>query len=171
MDIPVIETERLRLRAPKMADVEPYWVFSASDNSRTVGGPFARHTVFTRLSAIAGHWTLRGFGRWMIADKATDEALGIVGPFFPDDWPEAEIAWTVFPNAEGKSVAFEAAKAARAFAYETLGWSTAVSCVAPDNPRSEALAKRMGCALEGAFEHDDYGVLNIWRHPAPEALR
>ena len=121
-DIPTLETTRLRLRGPKMADCEPYAAFSASDNSRSVGGPFPRHTVFTRLAAIAGHWTLRGYGRWIVADKSTDEALGIVGPFHPEEWPEAEIAWTVFPSAEGKGVAFEAATEARAQA--ACRWSS-----------------------------------------------
>lgn len=171
VDIPTLETERLRLRAPKMADCDPYAVFSESDNSRFVGGPFPRHTVFTRLSAIAGHWNLRGYGRWIVADKTTDEAQGIVGPFHPEEWPEPEVAWTVFPNAQGQSIAFEAATAARAYVYQTLGWKTVVSCVAPDNARSEALAKRMGCTADGAFEHEEYGTLNIWRHPAPEALQ
>ena len=77
----------------------------------------------------------------------------------------------MFGSAEGRGVAFEAAIAARAWAYRTLRWSSVISCVAGDNARSEALAKRMGCEIEGVFEHPDYGPLNIWRHPAPEALQ
>ena len=110
--IPTLHTERFVLRAPKMADLQQFATFRAGPRSALVGGPFPAASAFTALCGIAGHWTLRGFGRFLVADRETDEALGIVGPFFPDDWPEPEIAWTVFDNAEGRGVAFEAAQAA-----------------------------------------------------------
>lgn len=169
--IPVIETENLRLRAPQMSDLAPYAAFGASEQSAHVGGPFSETQVFVKLAAVAGHWTMRGFGRFLVADRKTDEALGIVGPYFPSDWPQPELAWTVFGAAEGRGVAFEAAKAARAWAYETLGWASTVSCISPDNTRSQRLADRLGAVKEAApFVHPEYGVLEIWRHPAAETL-
>ena len=167
--IPEIETERLRLRAPRWDDFEAYAAFNASDRSVGVGGPYTRSRAFQRLGGVIGHWQLRGYGRWMVADKNTDEALGVVGPYFPEGWPEPEIAWTVFEAAEGRGIAYEAAKAARAFAYQALGWTTAISCVVPDNTRSAALAQRMGCVADGVHQHPDGYTLNIWRHPGPEA--
>ena len=113
---------------------------------------------------------MRGYGRWMVADKHTDEALGVVGPFYPDDWPEPEIAWSVFEAAEGRGVAFEAAMASRDYAYKTLGWTTAISCVEPGNDRSIALARRMGAELEDDFTTVDGLLLHVFRHPAPEAV-
>lgn len=169
--IPVIETERLRLRGAEMRDFEAYAAFR-TDPLRTqgVGGPNTRAEAFDKLGEIIGHWHLRGFGRWVVADKNTDEALGVVGLYFPDDWPEPEIAWSVFANTEGKGVAFEASVASRNFAYDTLGWTTAVSCVVPENTRSAALALRLGCVLDGQHETPDGLVLDVYRHPAPEAL-
>jgi ribosomal-protein-alanine N-acetyltransferase len=107
----------------------------------------------------------------MIADRETDAPLGVVGPYFPEGWPEPEIAWTVFEQAEGRGIAFEAAQEARRFAYETLGWTTAISCTMPENTRSQALAQRMGCVRDGTYGHPEGYTLHIWRHPAPEALR
>ena len=167
--IPMIETERLRLRAPRLSDFDAYAAFCASPRSAGVGGPFGRGEAFQKLSALLGHWALRGFGRFMVADRATDEPLGVVGPMHPVEWPEPEIAWSVFDEAEGKGVAHEAALAARRFAYETLGWRTAVSLTTPENLRSQALAQRLGCVRDGVFEHPEFGPLLIWRHPAPEA--
>lgn len=166
--IPTLETQNLRLRAPGPQDFEAYLTFRASPRSVGVGGPYDRTTSFFDFSAIIGHWAMLGFGRWVVADPETDEALGIVGLMSPPDWPEPEIAWSVFEGAEGRGIAFEAACAARAYAYDTLGWPTVISCTLPDNTRSIALAKRMGATYERDFEHDKIGTLNIWRHTGPE---
>lgn len=170
MAIPTVETERLRLRAPAMADFPAVAAFRASGRTAHVGGPQGQAGAFTGFCALFGHWALRGFGRWIVADRETDEALGVVGPFFPVDWPEPEIAWTVFAHAEGRGVAFEAATAARAWAYGTLGWTTAVSLIDPANARSVALARRMGAREDGTHAHPEYGTMHVWRHPGPEAL-
>lgn len=165
--IPTLQTDRLTLRAPEMRDFDTYAAFRASDRAKTVGGPFNRAASFQALSAIAGQWQLRGYGRWLIADRATDAALGVAGIFHPEDWPEPEIAWSVFEAAEGRGIAFEAAQAARSYAYGTLGMPAIISMVAPDNTRSVALARRLGATPEGPFEHPTYGTMHIWRHPGP----
>lgn len=168
--IPTIETENLRLRCPEMRDFDAFAAFRM-DAARTagVGGPCTRAQAFDKLGEIIGHWHLRGYGRWMVADKVTDEPLGVVGPFYPDDWPEPEIAWSVFANAEGRGVAFEAAQAALRFAFETLDWDTAISCVEPANTRSHALAKRLGAVKEADFTTVDGLHLNVYRHPKEAA--
>jgi len=165
--IPTLTTERLTLRAPQASDFDVYAEFCASDRSRGVGGPYNREQSFARLTAIIGHWHLRGFGRWLVADRETDEPLGTVGPMAPTDWPEPEIAWTLFASAEGRGIAYEAALAARDYVYDVLNWPTVISCTVPDNHRSIALAKRMGAVQEPSFQHPTIGELLVWRHPAP----
>lgn len=167
VSIPTLTTERLTLRAPEDRDFPAYAAFRASDRARFVGGPNSEWDAWNMLCSIAGHWQIRGYGRWIVADKSDDRALGVVGPFYPIDWPEPEIAWTMFGGAEGKGYAYEAATAARRFAYDTLGWRTASSFVSPENTRSVALAKRLGCVPDGVHEHRTFGPLHIWRHPAP----
>jgi ribosomal-protein-alanine N-acetyltransferase len=168
--IPTIETENLRLRSPDMRDFDAYAAFRMDpDRTQGVGGPCTRAAAFDKLSEIIGHWHLRGYGRWMVADKSTDEALGVCGPFYPDDWPEPEIAWSVFANAEGRGVAYEASQASLDFAYNTLNWKTAISCVTPDNTRSIALAKRLGATQEADFTTVDGLALHVFRHPTPGA--
>ncbi|WP_341366906.1 GNAT family N-acetyltransferase [Yoonia sp. BS5-3] len=168
--IPTLHTERLTLRAPRPDDFEAYAAFRGSERAKMLGGPFSRAQAFAQLAEIIGHWTLRGFGRWMVADRQTDEPLGIVGLLYPEGWPEPEIAWSVFEAAEGRGIAYEAALAARSYAYGTLGWTTAVSLVDPANTRSVALARRMGCVDGETYEHATHGLMHIWRHPIPEVL-
>jgi len=168
--IPTLRTERLTLRAPQASDLAAYTAFCTSPRSVGVGGPYSDVDAFPRLCGLIGHWHLRGYGRWMLADPDTDEPLGVVGLMFPVGWPEPEIAWSLFEVAEGRGLAFEAAHTARAYAYDTLGWSTVISCVRPDNTRSLALAKRMGATFEAIHTHPDLGDLHIWRHPAPQEV-
>lgn len=168
--IPTLETERLRLRAPKRSDFNAYAAFRASERARHVFGPNPRHIAWNQFCAISGQWQLLGYGRWIIADKDTDEPLGLSGIFHPIEWPEPEIAWSVFENGEGRGIAFEAAQEVRRYAYEDLGWTRIISVVHPENIRSVALAERLGCRKVGEFEHETYGTMPIWLHPTPEEL-
>lgn len=168
--IPTIETERLRLRAPMIDDFEAYAAFRASDRTQFVGGPNTRSEAWQQFTALVGQWHLRGYGRWVVTERDNDTALGVVGLFYPIEWPEPEIAWSMFEAGEGKGYAYEAALAAREYAYGTLGWKTVISCIDPKNIRSAALGKRMGCTPDGVFNDDMLGAISIWRHPSPEAL-
>ena len=169
--VPVLETARLVLRAPQASDFDTFATFAASPRAAFVGGPRSRGLAWRGFCHITGHWVHRGFGPFVFCDKVGGAPLGTTGPFYPEGWPEPEIAWTVWtPQAEGKGLAHEAAQAARAFAYGVLGWSTAISLIDPANTRSAALARRMGCVPDGTFTHEQYGVTDIWRHPAPDTL-
>jgi ribosomal-protein-alanine N-acetyltransferase len=153
-----------------MSDFYAFAAFRGSPRAKGVGGPYSREASHDSLCGIIGHWHLEGYGRWIVTD-ADDMPLGVVGLMNSPEWPEPEIAWSVFEAAEGKGVAYEAALASRNYAYGTLGWKTAISCVLVDNHRSHALAERMGAKRDGSFSHPDLGELLIWRHPAPEALQ
>ena len=170
MMIPTLTTERLTLRAPRLSDFAAHAAFKASPRAGFVGGISTEAEAWHHLCALIGQWQLRGYGRWMVAETATDRPMGVVGIHHPLDWPEAEIGWTVYADGEGKGYAYEAAKAARSYAYDTLGWSTIASFVNPDNTRSVTLARRMGCRPDGQHMHAVYGPLHIWRHPSPSEL-
>ncbi len=170
LTIPTIETENLRLRAPKWSDFDAFAAFRMSDRTKYLGGPCTRTQAFDKLGEIIGHWHLRGYGRWIMADRVTDEPLGVGGLFYPEDWPEPEIAWSVFEAAEGRGIAFESARASLDYAFNTLGWTTAVSCITPGNTRSVALAERLGATREDDYTTVDGMILQVYRHAGPEAF-
>lgn len=168
ISIPTLETVRLRLRAPRMADFDAYAAFRASARARHLGGPLPRGEAFTHFCALAGHWQLHGFGRWIAADRKDDAALGFVGLFYPDGWPEPEISWSLFEGAEGRGIAAEAALAARNYAYDVLGWKSVISMMSVDNQRSIALAERLGARHERDLQHPVFGPMHVYRHQPPE---
>ncbi len=165
--IPTLETARLRLRGPKPADFEGFAAFAASPRAAFVGGAVGRNLAWRSFCHLTGHWLHRGYSMFILADKSTDEAIGAAGPWFPEGWPEREIGWSIWDmRAEGQGLAHEAALATRAYAYATLGWTTAISLILEGNTRSQALAERMGCVFESDFTHEQFGPCNIFRHPA-----
>lgn len=170
IEIPTIETERLILRAHTLADVEPEVAFHATDRSQFVGGPKPPADVWRMVACFLGHWQLRGFGFFAIEMKDTGEYAGRAGPWYPDGWPEPEIGWSLMNGFEGRGIAFEAAIAARDFAYTKLGWKTAISLMNPANERSAALAMRMGAEFEGEWQHPTFGRTIYYRHPSRDAL-
>jgi len=170
IEIPHIETERLILRAHTLDDIEAEAAFFATERSKFVGGPKSPEDAWRGVAGMLGHWQLRGFGFFAIEVKATGAYAGRAGPWFPAGWPEPEIGWTVMDGFEGQGIAYEAAMAARDYAYTTLGWTTAISLMDPDNTRSAALAKRMGAVYEDEWQHPTYGRTIYYRHPARDAL-
>ncbi len=147
----MLETERLWLRPPAEADAPIFEAFFGSARGRFIGGgpdlePGKAWRVF---AMIAGHWTLRGCGPFILVDKADGAPIGAVGPWFPPPWPERELSWSIWSApAEGRGFAGEAARRLRAHVFDDLGWETAVSYVDPANARSAALAERLGCVRD-----------------------
>ena len=166
--IPVIETDRLILRGPREDDFEAFAAFSASERARWVGGPYSRLRAWGGFLATFGHWALRGFGMWMLEDRATGATAGRVGMIYNDGWDEPELGWHIFDGFEGCGYAFEAAKAARRHAAVHQGLDGVISYIAPDNTRSLALAARLGAAPER--ERTLHGQpVQIFRHPKEAA--
>jgi len=163
--IPVLETERLRLREWRAADFEPFAaIYGDEAQARYIGGACGRNDAWRRMAAFAGHWTLRGYGLWALEAREGGAFQGWSGLWNPEGWIEPEIGWALAPGAQGQGLAGEAAARARAYAYDILGWTTAISLIAMPNQRSIALAERLGARLERTLMFRDVET-GIFRHP------
>lgn len=171
-DTPVLETERLVLRAPDMRDFAAFAEFMQSERSRFVRpAEFPGPAIWRSFGHWIGHWVMCGFGQFILTERDTGTALGAVGHWYPEGWPEREVGWMMFtPEAEGKGYAAEAAQAVIAHSFGTLGWDTVVSYIDPANARSIALAERLGARLDPqAVAPEGHGEILVYRHPKPEA--
>ncbi len=163
-----LETQRLILRRPVPADWPAFHDFMMSDRSTIFGchGDLAK--TFRSFAAELGHWEIFGHGMWAVTIRGDNDAIGLVGPWTPPDWPEPEIGWMILSDAaQGTGIATEAARAALDHAFGVLGWTTAVSYIAPDNTRSIRLAEKLGAVLDPAARQPkpDAPCL-VYRHPA-----
>jgi len=163
---PVLRSARLVLRPHAMADFEAYAALFASPRAEHMGVLDRRGAWFSFASDVA-QWALMGCGAWAV-DRAADGAfIGQVAINRPVHFPEPELGWMLFDGFEGHGYAREAARAARDFAWSTLGLPTLVSYVGPDNHRSIALARRLGAVLDPSAARPEPDDL-VFRHPAPE---
>ncbi len=143
--LPVLETERLVLRAPQAADWPAFRDYRASPRTVYTGGAKTGQAAAEHFAAFVGHWILRGFGRLIAEDRATGKAIGHFGPMQWEDGAEVELTWSLWTaEAEGRGLATEGATAMHAWAFGTLGLAAARAEVHRDNVASHAIARRLG---------------------------
>jgi RimJ/RimL family protein N-acetyltransferase len=146
----VLETERLILRPPEQGDLDGWARFDGdAESMRYLGGPLARSEAWRMMAAVAGMWSLLGFGQFSVIEKARGAWVGRAGPWYPEGWPGREVGWMLLPEVRGHGYATEAATAAMDFAFETLGWDRVIHVIDPRNTASHAVARRLGSALIG----------------------
>ena len=164
--LPTIETERLLLRPPGMDDWPAYAALMGSARAVHMGGPFSTETAWGLFCHDVAQWRLMGHGALMIEARSDRRCLGQVGINHGPLFPEHELGWLVYPEAEGQGHAYEAAKALRDWAFQERRLATLVSYVHPDNVRSRRLAARLGAELDPAAPRQD-AIDLVYRHPRP----
>ncbi|MBN9668711.1 GNAT family N-acetyltransferase [Roseibium aggregatum] len=162
-DIPILTTGRLILRPMRMADWPDYLAFMRTDRSVGMGGPFELKMAWALFCHDMAQWPLMGHGALMLEDRKSGDCLGQVGINHGPLFPEHELGWFVYPHAEGKGLAFEAAERLVAWARELRQLPGLVSYVDRDNLRSRNLAERLGARLDDQAERPEPEDL-VYRH-------
>ncbi len=159
--VPVLETQRLRLRRHErrdFADAAAMW--ADPEVTRHIGGkPSTAQQTWSRLLGYVGHWELMGFGYRAIEDRRTHEFVGEVGlaDFRRDitasmrDVPE--LGFALVPKAHAKGIATEAALAALAWSDANIPYARTVCLINGDNERSLRVAEKCGYRV---FERGEY---------------
>jgi RimJ/RimL family protein N-acetyltransferase len=150
--VPVVETQRLRLRAHHPDDLPAsaaMWGDPAV--TRYIGGhPLNTEECWSRLLRFAGHWSWLGFGYWAIEEKDTGDLVGEVGfAQYKRDLeaphPDApEIGWVLAPRHHRKGYATEAVQAAVVWGDANFGISPTGCIIHPENVASIRVAEKCG---------------------------
>lgn len=153
MIIPRLTTERLVLRALERKDFDVYAEGLARHDAP--GGPVDRRTAWRMFAASSGTWLLDGAGWWGIELAETKALAGICGVFYREANPdrettaeELEIGWTVFAPFRRRGIASEAAAAALAYGFETMGAKRIIALIDVDNHASARVSERIGMRFE-----------------------
>ncbi|WP_024516408.1 GNAT family N-acetyltransferase [Bradyrhizobium sp. Tv2a-2] len=163
---PVIETERLSLRPWRASDV--------ALNTRMLSDPCTARFItpdrkavteelvgWRNAAIISGHWALHGFGMFAVEERSSGQYVGRVGPWFPPTWPGFEVGWGIAKELRGRGYAVEAARAAIDWVFSTFEIDHVIHCIHPENRASQAVARRLGAAIERQAQMSGETV-DIW---------
>jgi RimJ/RimL family protein N-acetyltransferase len=150
VNIPTLTADRFVLRAFREDDVPALTALHSDPEVmrylRPGGEPETRpRQAWEYIAMMMGHWLLKGYGKWAMADRATDRLIGRVGFFdAPHEWPGLELGWTISRELWGKGYATEAARVALDWGFETMDTDEIISAINPANAPSIRVAERLG---------------------------
>ncbi len=149
--VPLLETERLRLRGHAAADFDAVAAMWADpDVVRHIGGrPSTREESWARLLRYPGMWALLGYGFWAIEEKASGRLLGEGGfaDFKRDIAPvivAPEQGWALASWAHGRGYGAEAVAAMVAWGETHFARRDFVCIISPENAASIRVAEKVG---------------------------
>jgi RimJ/RimL family protein N-acetyltransferase len=150
--IPIIDTARLTLRGHRPEDFgDSVAMWGDPEVARYITGkPSSREEVWSRFLRYAGHWSVMGFGFWMIQEATSGRFVGEVGfmdfkreiqPSF-DGVPET--GWVLARWARRKGFATEAVRAALKWGATHFKSERTVCLINPENLASIRVAEKCG---------------------------
>jgi len=163
--IPVLETERLRLRSCQIDDL-PEFAGMWTDPSfyRFLGGqPLSEEEAWRKMMGQHGHWHLMGYGFWSVEEKSTGRFIGHVGfadynrDLTPSIKGKLEMGWVLAPRVHGLGYATEAVRAALDWAEQHFPQQQIVCIIDPKNEASLGVARK--------FDFQELALTTYKEHP------
>jgi RimJ/RimL family protein N-acetyltransferase len=152
-----VETARLLLRVPELADAEAlmgiFWDPEVVEQKQVTLSepPGGLDLALKNTDDMVGQWERRGYGQWSVVEKATGYVIGVVGFYHPQrSWPGVDLGWLIHRSRWGHGFATEAATAALQWLWESTRIDHVVSLIAPGDARSIRIATKIGERFERA---------------------
>jgi RimJ/RimL family protein N-acetyltransferase len=169
--IPVLETDRLRLRGHELRDL-PHSTALWGDREVTrfiTGQPNTPEESWARFLRYAGHWATLGYGYWLVEEKASGSFVGEIGfanhkrAMDPPLGESPEIGWVLGFSHSGKGYATEAALAALAWGKPRFAPLAATCIIDPEHRASIRVAEKCDFKLSHRAAYRDRSVLVFCR--------
>lgn len=168
--VPVLETERLRLRAHRLNDYEALATMWADPivHHHLSARPSTREESWLRLLRYPGLWCLLGYGFWAVEEKTSGRCIGDIGyADFKRGIPAMEglpeMGWVLAADAHGKGYASEALAVVLPWGQTRFGDRRSACIIAPNNTASIRVATKAGFALAGQTTYRDEPILLFTR--------
>ncbi len=169
IDVPVLETPRLRLRRFVLDDYAAICAIHAdAETMRHLGDGKPRDPALTwsQMCMWTGAHAL-GRGGWFAITRRSDGILiGRSGVNAQPAWPEPELAYTIARAHWRQGFAQEAAGAVRDWAWRSLAPRTLASLVKTGNIASSRVAAKLGAHLTGTLTFEGKPT-ERWEYPRP----
>ncbi|SRR6266705_2815957 len=153
----ILETDRLVLSTWQSSDwtaLRPIATDVEVMRYITGGVPWNDERIQLFVNLQVELFLARGFCRWKLLVKPTEEMIGFCGVGFWGDELETEIGWWLARHYWGRGLATEAARVALRDAFERAGLARIVSIARPANTASIQIMEKLGLKVECEFEKD-----------------
>ncbi|MDQ0466509.1 RimJ/RimL family protein N-acetyltransferase [Caulobacter ginsengisoli] len=154
----MIKTERLILRNWREEDVEPFAAMGQDPEvMRHFPALLSHDESVATFHRARGKIADRGYGFWALERRSDGVFLGFTGiqDYSPDlPLTGIEAGWRLARHAWGQGYASEAARAALAFAFETLNAPEVSAITATSNLQSQAVMRRIGMTARPELDFD-----------------
>ena len=153
----ILETDRLVLSTWQFSDWTAFRPIATDAEVMryiTGGVPWTDDRIQLFVNRQVELFVERGFCRWKLLLKPTDQMIGFCGVGFWDDAHHPEIGWWLARQYWGRGLATEAARAALRDAFERAGLDRIISIARPANTSSIRIMEKLGLKLECEFEKD-----------------
>jgi len=151
--MPVLETERLRLRRAYLTDTDDIFICTGNEN-------ICRYETWERhrshietlgfINDLMEKYDSNRCTEWIIEEKSLGRAIGVINLHdICEGNRYAEMGFWIAEDTWHKGYASEAARAVTDFAFSVLGLNKLGCMCATENTASEKVLLRLGMTLEG----------------------
>lgn len=164
---PLLQTERLRLRRFKAADVDD--LHAAFGDARAMrywsSPPFETRTETARLVRIMAKADApQSWQPWAIARRRDDRCIGMINYHHREAANRRlELGWILAPRHQGRGYAREATAAVIRYCFDQLDTHRIEAMIVPENAASIRLAEALGFEFEGGPIRDRWRAGDVYR--------
>jgi RimJ/RimL family protein N-acetyltransferase len=153
----MLTTERLTLRPLTEDDLDALHAVYAHPLVTYWIGPHSRERVQEEIRRHIAHQAALGYSLWGVEERETGRLIGDCGlQPFEGHGPEVELGYDLHPDAWGRGLGTEAARAAMAAAFGPLGLDRVIAVVRPEHAASRRVLANAG--LKDVGERVAYGL-------------
>ncbi len=154
----ILRTARLVLTPVTGADLPDLQAIKADPRVFAImlGGVRGAARAAEELSADMVAWGANGYGVWTIRDNVTRAFLGLTGLQDRPDGRGVALRFALWPEAQGRGLAREAASAALRFGHERAGLTRIIAVAREENFASRMVLGGIGMTERETFIQDDH---------------